>query len=210
MPKQNRVTPFGDLIADPARGMWMGNRGRLHDSEQRIVRHHAGQRWIFCQLQFKNVHRQVMAPGRYTELFFLDEATALAAGHRPCAECSRPRFNEFRRWWAAANPELAGKESPTAASIDAVLHAERISPKNEKHTYLEMLCNLPDGVMIAGESSDHAYLVHAGGLLRWAPGGYVDRIAGDSHWAVRVLTPRSVVRAIRLGYCPQVHPSAFR
>src|SRR5262245_61283498 len=96
MPKQNRVTPRGDLIATAARGSLMGNRGCLHNAQRKIVRHHQGQRWIICRLEFKGWHREIMTPGHYTELFFLDEATALAAGHRPCAECSRPRFEEFR------------------------------------------------------------------------------------------------------------------
>ena len=113
MPRQNRVTPFGDIVAVPARGMFMGNRGCLHDASAqltgRIVRPYRLTNWIYCVLSFKGRHRQVMSPGRYTELFFLDEATALAAGHRPCAECQRGRYNEFMRCWAAGNPELVGK-----------------------------------------------------------------------------------------------------
>src|SRR5688500_8008085 len=105
MPRQNRVTPFGELIAAPARGTLMGNRGCLHDGDQRIRRLFVGKRWIHCVLEFKGRRRQVMAPGRYTELFFLDESTALAAGHRPCAECQRDRYLEFRRCWMAGRGE---------------------------------------------------------------------------------------------------------
>ena len=104
MPLQNRVTPFSELIATDARGTLMGIRGVLHDEQRRIRRAFVGTRWIFCVLQFKNRHRIVMTPKRYTELFFLDEATALAAGHRPCAECQRPRYLEFREAWAHADP----------------------------------------------------------------------------------------------------------
>src|SRR4051794_26424644 len=99
MPRQNRVTPSGDIITTPERGTLMGNRGVLHDADARIVRRWQGKRWIACVLEFKGRWRPVMAPGRYTELFFLDEATALAAGHRPCAECRRRRFDEFRDTW---------------------------------------------------------------------------------------------------------------
>lgn len=207
MPKQNRVTPFGDLIADPARGLWMGNRGCLHNDRQQIVRHHVSARWIICQLQFKDRHRPVMTPGQYTELFFLDEATALAAGHRPCAECSRPRFVEFRERWAAANPQLAGGPKPTVSVIDAALQVERVGPQNEKITYREMLCNLPAGVIVSGESMGQAFLVREGRLWRWTPAGYTNPTTSDAHWGVRVLTPRSVVAAIRAGFQPQIHPS---
>src|SRR6266513_3430279 len=112
MPLQNRVTPFGELVVTRARGTLMGNRGSLHDTERRIRRPFAVKRWIICVLEFKNRHRTVMTPGQYTELFFLDEATALAAGHRPCAECQRARFTIFRAHWAAANPALAGSSAP--------------------------------------------------------------------------------------------------
>ena len=108
MSRQNRGTPFGDIIATPARGTLMGNRGCLHDNQGHIIRPYQLKRWIIYQLEFKGRRRQIMTPGKYTELFFLDEATALAAGHRPCVECSRPRFTEFVAAWAEANPDLAG------------------------------------------------------------------------------------------------------
>src|SRR5262249_11244908 len=122
MPRQNRVTPWGEIVATPERGTLMGNRGVLHDGEGRIVRPWRQKRWIACLLQFKGRKRAVMSPGRYTELFFLDEATALAAGHRPCAECLRDRFTAFRDAWIRGR--AAGKV--TAPEIDSRLHTERL------------------------------------------------------------------------------------
>src|SRR5262245_5003529 len=125
MPRQNRVTPFSTLIATPARGTLYGNRGCLHNEHGQIVRPFQGERWIHCLLEFKGRHRSpLMRPGCYTELFFLDEATALSAGHRPCAECQRDRFNLFRDYWAKANPRAAGPR-PSAVELDAFLHRER-------------------------------------------------------------------------------------
>src|SRR3954449_4293664 len=124
MPKQNRVTPFGEIIAIPERGTFMGNRGVLHDAEGRIRRAWQLQRWIVCVLEFRGRQRTVMAPGRYTELFFLDEATALAAGHRPCAECRHARFLDFCNAWGKANPGEGRRSRPTADEIDRRLHAE--------------------------------------------------------------------------------------
>jgi hypothetical protein len=142
MPRQNRVTPFGALIATPARGTLTGNRGCLHDEHGRIRRRYQGERWIICVLEFKGRRRPLMTPGRYTELFFLDEATALAAGHRPCAECQRDRFNLFRDTWAKANPEvartartawLARTARLAATALDRCLHLERTETSAEVH-----------------------------------------------------------------------------
>src|SRR5688500_3677085 len=127
MPFQNRVNPFGMIVADPARGMLMGNRGCLHDVHNHPVRQYESRRWIICVLDFKGRKPAPMPPGQYTSLFFLDEASALAAGHRPCAGCQRERFTDFRRHWAAANPGLAGSLMPSVDTIDAALHRERIS-----------------------------------------------------------------------------------
>src|SRR5207249_11851668 len=124
----------------------MGNRGScLHDTAQRIVRPFVSRRWIACLLEFKGRRRTVMTPGRYTELFFLDEATALAAGHRPCAECQRARYLLFRDHWAAANPGRAASAPPSAEALDRVLHAERVGPGGGKRTYAERLARLPTG-----------------------------------------------------------------
>jgi len=163
-------------------------------------------RWIVCVLEFRGRRRTVMTPGRYTELFFLDEATALAAGHRPCAECQRARYLAFRGHWAAANPDAAHSAAPLADDMDRVLHAERLG-HGGKRTYRERLSRLPDGVMVANDE-DRPFLVRGRALAPWTPGGYgppVPRPAGAT-W--RVLTPPSVVRAVAHGYPVGVHPSA--
>jgi hypothetical protein len=205
MPLQNRVTPFGELIATPQRGTLMGNRGCLHDDRRQIRRRFVGQRWIACVLAFRGRRRTVMAPHRYTELFFLDEATALAAGHRPCCECQRDRYHLFREHWAAANSDAAGV-LPSADDMDRVLHAERVEGKGDKRTYSELLARLPAGVLIA-DKVGNAYLVRDGDLLLWTPGGYLATMDGPVG-AVQVLTPRSIVRAIANGYPVELHGSA--
>jgi hypothetical protein len=209
LPLQNRVTPFGELIAVEHRGTLMGNRGCLHDEHRRVRRKSVGKRWIVCLLEFKGRRRTVMAPGRYTELFFLDEATALAAGHRPCAECQRARYRLFREAWAAANPGLAPQGMPSAEEIDAALHAERrhAGAGGGKRIYTERLSRLPPGVMIAGKDGQ-AYLVLERVLLPWGPGGYGLAVPRLKDAEVRVLTPWSVVKAIAHGYPVDIHPSA--
>src|SRR5579859_4671772 len=172
MPRQNRVDPFGHLIATPARGTLMGNRGCLHDNGDRPVRSYQSRRWIICVLDFKGRTRQPMPPGRYTSLFFLDEATALAAGHRPCAECQRARFNDFRLHWAAANPDLAHGGLPLADVIDSALHRERISDHHYQHEkgkllYSEQLERLPDGTLVVLMASASPYLVRGDALIPW-------------------------------------------
>lgn len=210
MSRQNRVTPYSEIIATPARGTLMGNRGILHDDEGRLRHHYRGKRWIFCLLCFKGRQRQVMAPGRYTELFFLDEATALAAGHRPCAECMRPRFKEFQAAWAAANPELAGETAPAVKVIDEALHRERLAAprRPQKRTYVEPLAALPAGVFISLEPEGEPHLVLETRLLPWQPAGYGSPVSRPGNQSVQVLTPPSIVRAIALGFEPQKHPSA--
>ena len=158
MARQNRVNPFGEIIATPARGTLMGNRGCLHNDQGRIIRPYQSKRWIICQLEFKNRRRQIMAPDKYTELFFLDEATALAAGHRPCAECSRQRFKEFVAAWVEANPKLADGAVTTVDKLDAILHRERIA-RQEKVTYQDKLSNLPAGAFITLGTGQQAALV---------------------------------------------------
>src|SRR5512135_1812951 len=148
MPRQNRVTPFSTLIATPARGTLTGNRGCLHDEHGQIRRDFLGQRWIICLLEFKGRKRAIMQPGHYTELFFLDEATALAAGHRPCAECQRDRFNLFREIWARANSHIISATRPAATVIDAVLHSERIAMSDQQPRFCNSLAELPDGTFV--------------------------------------------------------------
>jgi hypothetical protein len=210
LPRQNRVTPSGELIATESRGTLLGNRGILHDDQQRIRRLFNGRRWIYCVLQFKDRRQVVMAPGHYTQLFFLDEATALAAGHRPCAECQHGRYREFQAIWAAAYPTLAGGGAPGADQMDAVLHAERISPAKAKVTYEERLDRLPPGTMVLPPGSEQPHLVMDGPPIAWTPGGYGAPADVPTDAAVRVLTPRSVVRALAGGFRAAVHPSANR
>jgi hypothetical protein len=213
MPLQNRVSPFGEIVATTARGTLMGNRGCLHDQQDYPLRQYLGRRWIICVLDFKGRTRKPMPPGYYTSLFFLDEATALAAGHRPCAECQRERFTTFRAQWAAANPELAGSSAPLVEMIDAALHRERISDQRYqrdkiKLTYAEQLDRLPDGVFVMLAPQGAPYLVRGNQLVPWSFAGYGQPIARPNA-AVQVLTPRSTVRAIGHGYAPSIHPSAL-
>ncbi len=208
MPRQNRVTPFGEIIATPARGTLMGNRGCLHNREQHIVRPYQLQRWIICVLEFKGRKHGIMTPGQYTELFFLDEATALAAGHRPCAECSRPRFELFRSLWARANSEFTQEAKPRATVLDEVLHAERIDAARAKVTYTEKLGELPEGTMIAWEEGE-AYLLYQNALRRWRAEGYGGALRLEPERTVQVLTPRSIVKTLAAGYRANVHASAF-
>ncbi|HET7343236.1 MAG TPA: hypothetical protein VFL90_17345 [Methylomirabilota bacterium] len=202
MPLQNRITPFGALIATPARGTLMGNRGCLHDAERRIRRAFAVKRWIICLLEFEGRHRPVMAPGQYTELFFLDEATALAAGHRPCAECQRARYDLFRERWTGGRSALPG-----ADALDAALHAERLGRDGAKRTYRERPSRLPPGTIVADDSGV-AWLVHESGLLRWTAAGYTRNSPAPADRSLRVLTPRSTVRVLARGYPVAVHASA--
>jgi hypothetical protein len=198
MPRQNRVTPFGEVIATPERGTVFGNRGVLHDAAGSIRRSWQVPRWLLCVLQFRGRKRQVMTPGRYTELFFLDEATGLAAGHRPCAECRRQRFRAFRDAWPAG--------CPSATALDRQLHAERLNPDGSKRTFDARLDDLPDGVFVV--QGGRARLLWKDRLLAWSPGRYRDRRPRPQGARVAVLTPRSTVAVLRAGYVPEVHASA--
>lgn len=208
-PRQNRVTPFGEIIATPARGTLMGNRGCLHDEQGHIKRLYQTKRWIICQLQFKNRRRAIMTPGKYTELFFLDEAAALAAGHRPCAECSRPKFNQFVIAWTQANPEWINAPRFSVDKLDAVLHSERLINR-QKVTYPELLANLPIGTFITFADKQSVYLVLAQVLVAWHPEGYQNKIPRPDSEIVQVLTPRSTVKALAAGYPVDIHRSAFK
>ena len=211
MPRQNRVTPFGDIIATPERGTFMGNRGVLHDAEGHTKRAWQVKRWIVCVLEFRCRKRTIMKPNSYTELFFLDEATALAAGHRPCAECRHANFMAFCHAWKVVYPGHGGSQRPTADEIDNRLHAERVTSDRLKKAFTADLDDLPDGVFVTLESSgEQAYLVWGGHLLAWSAGGYRERRLRPKDVTVKVLTPPSTVAAIRAGYVPEVHASAKR
>src|SRR5262245_51209714 len=205
MPRQNRVTPRGEIVATPERGTLMGNRGLLHDAEGQIVRPWRERRWIICLLEFKGRKRQVLSPGLYTELFFLDEATALAAGHRPCAECRRERFNAFRDAWLKGN---GGAAPVTAPDIDRRLHEERLGPGGTKRTFQADLDVLPDGVFVRLPSDERNWLLWNDQLLGWSAGGYGKLMARPRGVEVSVLTPPSTVAAIRAGYRVESHGSA--
>ena len=203
MPLQNRVDPFGALVRTPARGTMMGNRGGvLHNGDREIVRTHKSRRWITCLLEFKGWHRVVMTERRYTELFFLDEATAFAAGHRPCCECRRERFNRFREAWQRAHGH---KTLPFADEMDLELHPARING-GQKVTHQAEMDSLPDGcfVLIDGRAN----LVHGDALLRWTPEGYAERKVKTKKSTVTVLTPEPIVQCFRHGYLPALHESA--
>jgi hypothetical protein len=205
MPRQNRVNPFGEIIATSERGTFMGNRGVLHDEESRIRRKWQGKRWLVCVLEFRGRQRTVMSPRHYTELFFLDEATALAAGHRPCAECRRERFNAFRYAWRLEEYS----PPPTAAEIDNRLHTERLAPDKKKKVHLAYLADLPNGVFVKmPDWGENAYLIWNDRLVLWTAGGYSGQKNCPRDAKVVVLTPKSTVEAIRGGYVPEVHPSA--
>jgi len=182
----------------------MGNRGVLHDESRRVVAAWRTKRWITCVLSFRGRKREVFAPHRYSELFFLDEVTSLSAGHRPCAECRRARYNEFRAAWSAANG--GGRRLAGADDMDEVIHAERVERSGGKKTYETVLSSLPDGTFI--EHDGRPCLVRRGRLLLWSFGGYGPARDVDPATAVRVLTPQSIVLTIRAGFAPQVHPSA--
>ena len=206
MPYQNRVTPYSQLIATPERGGLMGNRGCLHNERGEICRDFVGRRWIACLLDFRARKRALMTPGRYTELFFLDEATSLAAGHRPCAECRREEYNAFRWAWVAAGLPSRGT-LPSAGEIDARLHAERLDPAGGKATHPARLADLPDGVFVVMTGNDQPLLLRAGLLWPWTPAGYAPPIHPTDDAPLRLLTPPALVATLVAGYAPGYHPS---
>ena len=200
---QNRVGPWGNIITTSARGAWMGNRGVLHDEQQTIRRPFKLKAWITCVLQFKGRHRKVMSPNRWTELFFLDEATAFAAGHRPCFECRREDAKRFKSFWLKGNAEYGFDERVPIGEIDKILHQERIDRRGGKISYEEAVAALPDGSFI--EVNGKACLVAGGKVFRWSPFGYEYEETLLPGQRVRVLTPRSIVNAIRAGYVAQIN-----
>jgi hypothetical protein len=206
VPRQNRVTPLGELIADPARGLVYGNRGCLHDADGQIRRSYNGKRWIACRLRFRGWHRHpLMAPGRFTELFFLDEATAFAAGHRPCALCRREDYDRLSALWHELHPGQRG-----ADAIDAQLHDERLDHRSQRH-HRAQLASLPDGAFVL--DAGLPWLVRGRELLAWTPAGYGARRSRPSRTVVELITPPSLVNVLRSGWhgaVPLLHPSAAR
>jgi hypothetical protein len=203
---RNRVTPLGELVADPARGLVYGNRGCLHDAEGRIRRRYQVKRWIACRLEFRGRRRSpLMRPGRFTELFFLDEATALAAGHRPCAECRREDYVRFLERWTERHPQ-----ERRADAVDLRLHAERLEPRTgERRLHEAPLAALPDGTFVLHGSSPH--VVVGSELLLWTPGGYTARVPRTRHATATLITPPSLVEHLHdcgPSALPLLHPSA--
>ena len=212
-PLQNRVSPFGEVVAARERGSFMGNRGGcFHGEDQTLTRARwTSRQWITCLLEFKNRRRKVMEPGLYTELFFLDEATALAAGHRPCFECRRADSLRFFDAIRAGVPGLvADGERLYVDAVDRRLHEERVDARSKaKRTTDARLGELSDGSMVAfPQAPRRAYLVMAGQLFAWSFAGYGPPIASTPETAVTVLTPPTTVAALRAGYAAMVHPSA--
>lgn len=189
-------------MAVPERGLFLGNRGVLHDEERTLRRAWQVRRWITCRLHFRGRRRALLQPRRYTELFFLDEATALAAGHRPCAECRYHDYQRFRSAWAAAQ----GGELLAADDLDRVLHQERLTRERSKRVHETPVADLPDGAMVRLEGGP--WLVRGGELLAWTPGGYADRRPRPGRGTLTVLTPPSSVAVLRAGYEPALHPTA--
>ena len=211
MTRRNRVTPFSELIADPARGSLMGNRGVLHDAGGRLTgRRWSTRAWVGCRLACKERHRASMTPGRYTELFFLDGATALAAGHRPCGECRRADYLAFKAAWLEGNGVRPGQGPGGLAAMDARLHAERTARMDGRAVYRVALQGLPDGAMVTRPGERQAWLVLGGLLLAWAPAGYRAAVPRPRGETVALLTPPSTVNALRAGYRPGLHPSHGR
>jgi hypothetical protein len=202
MPLQNRVTPFGDIVAIPQRGMFTGNRGIIHDPATRTLlqRRWATKAWLICLCEFKGRRRAVMARRSWTELFFLDEAVALAAGHRPCFFCRREAAVAFRNAWALVRAERV----PPAAEMDAVLHDERLDHGRKRlHALPDPVDELPDGGVIA--AAGNAYILVRGRAFRWTADGYEGPFELPRVGAL--LTPPSTLGALRAGYRPTLHPS---
>jgi hypothetical protein len=198
MALQNRVTPLSNLIADPARGLVYGNRGCLHDDRGRIRRVTVTRRWISCRLEFKGWHRKkLLQPGRFTELFFLDEATAFAAGHRPCALCRREDYNRF----------LALVDAGVADEIDLRLHAERLIGMTRR-LHATPAGDVPDAAFVLRDGAP--WLVRGKHLLRWTPAGYTDRAPRGTR-PLEMITPPTLAAVLRAGFAsamPLLHPSA--
>ncbi len=205
MPLRNRVTPLGELVADPARGLVYGNRGCLHDEQGRIHRRYNGKRWIACRLEFRGWHREpLLQPGRFTELFFLDEATAFAAGHRPCALCRREDYVCFGEIWSELHPDQAG-----ADAIDAQLHEERLDRNRTQRRHKAALDELPDGAFVLADGAPSLVLREE--LLSWTAAGYVSRRPRPVRRRAELITPPSLVAVLSAGWqaaVPLFHPSA--
>jgi hypothetical protein len=207
MPLTNRVTPYGRIISTAARGTLMGNRGgMMHRLDKTLgPRQWVNKTWITCRLSFKGRWREVMGPNSYTELFFLDEATSFAAGHRPCYECRRHDALAYAEFWADAHGTSGMRAK--AGQMDEQLHRERLTTDGQKGTFRAEIGSLPTGTMVLLD--ERCWLVIAGRLFLWTPEGYsgVRDIAPET--VAHVLTPQSTVEVFRAGYDADVHGSAL-
>jgi hypothetical protein len=207
LPRQNRVTPFGEFEATSARGLLMGNRGILHDDQGRLgTARWQHKNWVACALSFKNRRRTIMAPGRYTELFFCDEPVSLAAGHRPCSECRREDFLRFMGAWQEAHGLSSGPLK--TGEVDGALHQARVTRDKRQIRVPGHLGDLPDGTFVTLPDEEGSWLVWRDHLHRWSHEGYHDHRPATEGQAVIVLTPEPTVRVLGAGYEPVVHPSA--
>ena len=204
MPLQNRVTPTGDIIATPHRGMFTGNRGIIHDPATKTLlkKRWSSPAWLTCTCEFRGRRREVMAQRSWTELFFLDEATALAAGHRPCFYCRKDDANRFRAAWEKGNRV----HDVRMHDIDTTLHHERLDHgKKRLHALLVPLDQLPEGAMV--QHDEQSYLVTQGRALKWSPAGYsaAEQLPDEA----TLLTPPSTLRTLNAGYQAVLHPTAL-
>lgn len=207
MPLQNRVLPTGEIVSHPARGLIMGNRGCIHGPDRSLgVSRWRTKMWISCVLDWRGRRRDVMPPGRWTALFFLDEATALSAGHRPCGYCRRADYRRFGECWRVAQ---GLPERLRSFEMDAVMHAERVESRTRrKVTRPARLGALPDGAMVRHDGE--IALVSGGRLLPWSFEGYGSPRAAAADATVELLTPPSIVAVLAAGYGPMIHPSGLR
>jgi hypothetical protein len=199
MPERNRVTPFGEIVAIEQRGLFMGNRGSIHRGRT-IVRPWQVRRWITCELEHRGWVAPRWDPGRWTALFFFDEAVALAAGHRPCALCRRPAFDAWLDAWASAFGER-----PRVDPMDRRLHDERVADRRQRR-HRSAWTDLPAGAFVA--LGDTPALLLEDRLVPWSPAGYGTARDRPARGEATVLTPRSTIEVLRRGYHPLVHPTA--
>ena len=201
MPERNRVTPTGEIVATPLRGAWTGNRGVLHEGHE-IVRFHGGNLWIACALEFRGRHRELWLPGRWTPLFFHDEAVAFAAGHRPCGECRHRDYQAYKAAWA----ESLGGKPPSAAEMNRRLHGERIFRGTHRRRFHEVSwTELPDGAFVLDAGGPHFVL--ADELIAWSPAGYGKRRRRPRRGTATAITPPATLAVLRAGYPVQIDPS---
>jgi hypothetical protein len=199
---QNRVDPFGTIITTTARGSYMGNRGVIHNEKREITHVFKHKAWITCSLEFKGRKRPVMAPDRWTELFFMDEATAFAAGHRPCFECRKDDATRFKSCWIEGNPTHNFSMKSSIKEIDEIIHRERIDAGKKKVMHQRVSSQIAEGTFVM--INDDAYVYRKDRLYRWTAFGYQDAIPVPQASMLTVLTPNSIVNAFCAGYVPQI------